>query len=179
MMFPGARCRVVFIAHSLSAENGAKGRFEMGGRGWLIPTIHTTMGASCHCPWLVAMVALRPCRRPAQRRGVGIMRASTAWLCPKCPLRGQTRSQRDHVHLGDGRAECRGRHGRAATMPPPAQRRAAESFASPRIGRASGARYAGRHGRSATMATSEFCTLAGQTKDGVQMPHTLLPQVLR
>ncbi len=52
------------------------------------------------------MVLAQPCRRPVQRRCVGIMRALTAWPCVRCPLCGQTRSQRDLVHLGDGCAEA-------------------------------------------------------------------------
>jgi hypothetical protein len=67
----------------------------------------------------VAGVALRPLRRPAQRRGGGIFRMTMTWPRAKCPLRGQTESQRNSVHQRKRCSGAGGGSGRAAATPPP------------------------------------------------------------
>ncbi len=54
---------------------------------------------------VVGTVARWPCRRQG---GGGIIRAPKAWPRVRCPLRGQTWSQRDHVHHGGAqqRSNC-------------------------------------------------------------------------
>jgi hypothetical protein len=66
-----------------------------------------TFSATLSARPVVELVALRPVRRPAQRRGGGIARARSDWPCAMCPLRGQIESQRDSIHQMLGGAFCK------------------------------------------------------------------------